>query len=149
LIRDVGKDLTLEEIRAKFVRDVDLLISEGYKREVQPKIEVFRKEKHQELLCAKDDQLIAIVSNQGFDMGVPVFDLDDMKGLADFIEKEYLQPKEKRDISLFVDGKAIPLNPFVRGFLSKSILGMVRSLRGCAAAKNIEIRIESKELEPL
>ena len=47
LIRDVEKDLTLDELREKLVQDVDLILSEGYKKDVQPKIEIFRKEKHQ------------------------------------------------------------------------------------------------------
>jgi len=145
LIRDVEEDQALEEIREKLVRDVDLILSEGFKREVHPKVEIFRKEKYTELLCTKDDKLIAIVSNQAFDMGVPVFDLDDVKGLADFIEKKFLQPKEKKAIFLFADGKAIPLNPFVRGFLTKAVRGMVSSLKGCDGAKRIEIRIDSKD----
>ncbi len=135
LIRDVEKDLTLEEIREKLIQDVDLIVSEGYKKDVQPKIEVFRKEKHQELLCTKEDHLVAIASNQTFDIGVPVFDLDDMKGLAEFIEETFLQPKEKKTIFLIVDGKAIPLNPFVRGFLAKTVRGMVSSLKGCDGPK--------------
>jgi len=145
VIRDVEKDMTLDEIRERFIQDVDLLLSEGYKREVHPKIEIFRKEKHTELLCTKEDKLIAIVSNQAFDRGVPVFDLDDMKGLADFVEKKYLQPKEKKTVSLFVDGKAIPLNPFVRGFIAKSIRGMVNSLKGCNMAGSIQVRIDPED----
>jgi molybdopterin-guanine dinucleotide biosynthesis protein B len=92
LIRDVEKDLTLDEIRGKFIQDVDLILSEGYKKDIQPKIEIFRKEKHKELLCTKGDNLIAIVSNQTFEVGVPCFDLDDMKGLSSFIEKKFLKP---------------------------------------------------------
>ncbi len=145
LIRDAEEDQALEEIREKLIRDVDLILSEGFKREVHPKIEISRKEKQTELLCTKDDKLIAIVSDQTFDMGVPVFGLDDMKGLADFIEKKYLQPKEKKTIFLFADGKAIPLNPFVRGFLAKAVRGMVSSLKGCDGARRIEIRIEDEK----
>lgn len=92
LIRDVEKDLTLDDIRGKFIQDVDLILSEGYKKDIQPKIEIFRKEKHKELLCTKEDNLIAIVSNQTFEVGVPCFDLDDMKGLSSFIEKKFLKP---------------------------------------------------------
>src|SRR4030042_3390165 len=51
VIRDVERDLTLEEIREKFIRDVDLILSEGYKNDVQPKIEGFRKGKYKDLLC--------------------------------------------------------------------------------------------------
>src|SRR4030066_715549 len=84
LIRDVEKDSTLDEIRGRWVQDVDLLLSEGYKKDVQPKIEVFRKEKHKKLLCTKKDNLIAIVSNRKFNVGVPCFHLEDMKGLCNF-----------------------------------------------------------------
>ena len=95
LIRDVEKDWSLDEIRGKLIQDVDLILSEGYKKDIQPKIEIFRKEKHRELLCTKEDNLIAIVSNRTFDRGVPCFDLEDVKGLADLIEKEFLPPKKK------------------------------------------------------
>ena len=92
LIRDVEKDLTLEEIRDKFIQDVDLILSEGYKKDVQPKIEVFRKGKYKDLLCTEEDNLIAVTSDQPFDIGVPSFDLEDVKGLSDFIEKRFLIP---------------------------------------------------------
>jgi molybdopterin-guanine dinucleotide biosynthesis protein B len=144
LIRDVEKDLTLEEIREKLIQDVDLILSEGYKKDVQPKIEVFRKEKHKELLCTEKDNLIAIVSNQAFNIGIPCFDLEDTKGLANFIEKKFLISKAKGSVFLKVDGKEIPLNRFVRGFLSNAIKGMVASLRGCEKAERIEIHIEGK-----
>lgn len=94
LIRDVEKDLTLDEIRGRWIKDVDLILSEGYKRDVQPKIEIFRKEKHKKLLCTKRDNLIAIVSNQKFRVGVPCFDLEDMRGLANFIEEEVLKSRK-------------------------------------------------------
>jgi len=145
LIRDVEKDLTLDEIRDKLIRDVDLILSEGYKRDVQPKIEIFRKEKHQELLCAKEDNLIAIVSDQTFNVGVPCFDLEDMKGLSSFIEKEILRSPKEKEISLEVGGKPIPLSPFIRDFLTKTIKGMLSALKGCDPAGRIEIHIEGEE----
>jgi len=144
LIRDVEKDLTLEEIREQLIQGVDLILSEGYKKDVQPKIEVFRKEKHKELLCTKEDNLIAIVSNQKFNIGVPCFGLEDMKRLADFIEKKFLKSKGEEGITLKVDGRTIPLKPFIRDFLSGSIKGMVSSLKGCEKPKKIEIQIEAE-----
>ncbi len=96
LIRDVEKDLTLDEIRDRLIRDVDLILSEGYKKDNQPKIEIFRKEMHKKPLCTLEDRLVAIVSNQSFDMGVPCFDLEDVKGLADFIEKNFLLQRQER-----------------------------------------------------
>lgn len=142
LIRDVEKDLTLDEIREKFIQDVDLILSEGYKKDVQPKIEVFRKEKHKKLLCAKKDNLVVIVSNQKLRVAVPCFDLEDMKGLADFIEKEFLKSKKEKEISLRVDGRPIPMTPFVRDFLAGTVRGMLSALKGCELPERIEIRIK-------
>jgi len=144
LIRDVEKDLTLEEIREKLIQDVDLILSEGYKKDVQPKIEIFRKEKHKELLCTKEDNLIGIVSDKKFRVGVSCFFLDDVRGVADFIEKKYLQSEREGDVSLKVDGKKIPMTPFVKNFVAHTIKGMLFSLKGCGNAKEIEIRVEGE-----
>lgn len=145
LIRDVEKDLTLEEIRERLIQDVDLILSEGYKKDVQPKIEIFRKEKHKKLLCTKKDNLIAIVSDKKFRVGVSCFFLDDIRGVAEFIEKKYLQSKREGDVSLKVDGKKIPMTPFVKSFVTHTIKGMLTSLKGCEDPQHIEIRIEDKE----
>ncbi len=145
LIRDVEKDLTLDEIRARWIQDVDLILSEGYKRDVQPKIEVFRKEKHKKLLCTKKDSLIAVVSNRRFRVGVPCFGLEDMRGLSNFIEKQFLKSKKEGAISLRVGGEPIPMTPFVRDFLTKTVKGMLSALRGCETSEQIEIHIEEKE----
>jgi molybdopterin-guanine dinucleotide biosynthesis protein B len=148
LIRDVEKDLTLTELREKLIQDVDLILSEGYKKDVQPKIEIFRKEKHKELLCTKEDNLIAIVSNQKFNIGVPCFGLEDMKGLSNFIEKEFLKSKRGDEVVLKIDGRSVQLKPFIKDFLSKSIKGMISSLKGCDPAQRIEIRIEEPPPSP-
>jgi molybdopterin-guanine dinucleotide biosynthesis adapter protein len=145
LIRDVERDLSLMEIRDKLIRNVDLVLSEGYKKDVQPKVEIFRKERHQELLCSKEDNLIAIVSDQTFNVGVPCFDLEDMKGLSDFIEKEFLIPGKGKEVSLNVGGKPIPLSPFVTDFMAKTIKGMLSALKGCDPASPVEIRIDGEE----
>jgi molybdopterin-guanine dinucleotide biosynthesis protein B len=144
LIRDVEKDLTLAELREKFILDVDLLLSEGYKKDVQPKIEIFRMEKHQELLCTPEDNLVAIVSDKEFHVGVSCFSLDDVKGVADFIENKFLKLKAEEVITLKVDGRTIPLKPFIRDFLSGSIKGMLSSLKGCEKPQKIEIHIETE-----
>jgi molybdopterin-guanine dinucleotide biosynthesis protein B len=91
LIRDMDHDADLEELRERYIRDVDLIISEGYKRNPHPKIEVFRKELNRELLCTVADQLLALASDVPFSIGVPCFDLNDTQSLADFIEKKFLK----------------------------------------------------------
>ncbi len=145
LIRDVEKDMNLEEIREKLIRDVDLILSEGYKKDVQPKVEIFRKEMHKKLLCKRKDNLVAIVSNRKFRVGVPCFDLEDTKGLANFIEKEFLKSKKEKEISLRVNGKPISMTPFVKDFVTGTIRGMLSALKGFEKPRRIEIHIEDED----
>jgi hypothetical protein len=45
---------------------------------------------HDEPLCKSDDSLVALVSDTPLDLGVPRFELDDIKGLADLVERKFL-----------------------------------------------------------
>jgi molybdopterin-guanine dinucleotide biosynthesis protein B len=74
----------------KFFDDMDLVITEGYKKENKPKIEVVREARHTNVLLKADRHLVAVVSDIGFNLKVPVFDLEDIDGLTDFIEDNYL-----------------------------------------------------------
>jgi molybdopterin-guanine dinucleotide biosynthesis protein MobB len=74
----------------RYFEDVDLLITEGYKREKTPKIEVLRRALDAELMCRHDPGLIAVATDANLDVHVPVFRLDDPIPIADFIEKRFL-----------------------------------------------------------
>lgn len=87
LIQDVRKDHTLEELRDRFKLEVDLILSEGYKRGPHPKIEVFRQRHCKELVCSAEDNLLAIASDAPLTVGVPCLDINDVKALVDLIEK--------------------------------------------------------------
>ena len=141
LIREVDHDAELAELRDKYIQDVDLILSEGFKRNPHPKIEVSRKAMHRELLCTREDNLLAIAADQSFDMGVPCFDLNDAKGLADLIEEKILKGKKSPPVSLKVNGKEIPLSPFVQNFIRTTVKGMVSSLKGCSSPQSVEVRI--------
>ena len=73
-----------------FFDDLDLVITEGYKGAKKPKIEVVRAARHQEVLLADDRNLIAVATDVEMVMEVPVFGLEEVDQLADFIEKNYL-----------------------------------------------------------
>ena len=74
----------------RFFDDLDLIITEGYKKEDKPKIEVVRAARHADVLLENDKHLVAVVSDVELQLNVPVFDLEDVDRLADFIEKKYL-----------------------------------------------------------
>jgi molybdopterin-guanine dinucleotide biosynthesis protein B len=143
MIRDVDHDAELPELREQYIRDVDLILTEGFKRNNQPKIEVFRQEAHHELLCRKEDNLVAIASNRRFDVGVPCFDLNDAHGLVDLIEDHFLKGKKGRSpkIKLVVNTKEIPLSPFVRKSIQATVFGMLSALKGCDSPQSVELQI--------
>jgi molybdopterin-guanine dinucleotide biosynthesis protein B len=80
---------TLDRLQHYF-DDLDLLITEGYKKENKPKIEVVRSARHTEALLKDDRHLVAVVTDVDLKMKIPVFGLDDIDQLADFIEQNYL-----------------------------------------------------------
>lgn len=89
MISRVEQEKDLDQLAA-MITDVDLILTEGYKRAKKPKIEVFRTGVYDELLC-DPHELIAIASDCQFDNGVPCFGLDDAAGLVDRIEELYLK----------------------------------------------------------
>ena len=74
-----------------FLGDTDLILAEGFKKQPLKKIEIFRTDSdHKEPMCMEDPNLIAFVTDSGHRPRVPVFGLDDVQGIASFIEKTYL-----------------------------------------------------------
>ena len=88
-IQRIERELELPEIAAA-INDVDIILTEGYKRGPAPKIEVSRADKGRELLCTREE-LVALATDQPFEMDVPQFGLDDAAGLADLIERQFLR----------------------------------------------------------
>lgn len=79
----------LAEILAKLA-PADLIVVEGYKRAVMPKIEVRRKGASQtEPLAPHDPNIVAIAADtpDAHAGMLPVFHLDDVSGLADFLTR--------------------------------------------------------------
>jgi molybdopterin-guanine dinucleotide biosynthesis protein MobB len=84
---------TLGETIATYCRDVDIVLTEGFKRSNMPKVEVHRRERSATLLCRgeeHDPALFAVASDEPLELDVPVFDLNDAPGLCSLIEKRFL-----------------------------------------------------------
>lgn len=78
----------LENLTGYF-QDMDLIITEGFKRVEKPKIEIFRAAAHKQPFCLHDKNLIAFVTDTDFNLNVPTFGLEDIPQIADFIEKNF------------------------------------------------------------
>lgn len=76
-----------------YCTDLDIVLTEGFKRSTMPKIEVHRKERSDRLICRDeqyDPHLIAVASDSKLQVDVPLFNINDSVGLCDLIVKRFL-----------------------------------------------------------
>ena len=90
LIEDTKKDYTIAELRDRYIREVDIILIEGYKKNPYPKIEVYRKEISARPLANREDNLIAIVTDDPVTVDVPRFHKEDIVELSDLIVDLFL-----------------------------------------------------------
>jgi molybdopterin-guanine dinucleotide biosynthesis protein B len=84
MVMDVEYDHSLDEL-VLFFNGMDIILTEGYKKDHKPKLEIFRTEITQEPLCKDDENLLAFISDAPIDFGVLVFSAEDVKGVADLL----------------------------------------------------------------
>ena len=140
LFKEVAK-VELPHLAFLLFSDCDIVICEGFKSSNVPKLEVYRKELKEAPLFKKVPNVIGVISDTEIE-GIRNFPIEKPEKVADFIEEEFL--KRKEDAELFVDGKKIPLKPFVRSALKGVILGFVKTLKGIGKEScKVEIRLHS------
>ena len=49
--------------------------------------------------------------------------------------------KSSANVELAVNGEKVKLNNFIQGFISQTLIGMVKSLRGISNIETIELKI--------
>ena len=75
------------EDQMKHLSPCDLLIVEGFKHAPIPKLEVWRKVTGEPLLHPQDSHIVAVASDERIETRLPLLDLNDDAGIADFIVK--------------------------------------------------------------
>ena len=85
LVEDVDRELGLAELLSRHVHDVDLVITEGYKTENVPRIEVYNVRSHEPPVSLGHRNLLALITDMPMDAPVPVLQRDDIGKLAEFI----------------------------------------------------------------
>lgn len=73
-----------------YFHDMDLVITEGFKRKNRPKIEVFRRAVHAAPLYRGQADFVAMVTDTDLPLDIRRFDFENIAGLADFIEERFL-----------------------------------------------------------
>lgn len=93
-INPESQEPPLRETISHYFTDVDIVLTEGFKKNDLPKIEVHRKECSSRLLYrdeTHDSNLIAVASDEPLDIDVPVFDLNDDSAICDFLVERFLK----------------------------------------------------------
>jgi len=73
----------------KYFSEMDLVLAEGFKRENNPKIEVFRSEGCAEPLRINDN-LIAFVTDSDINLSAPKFGLNDIEKLTEMVIEKFI-----------------------------------------------------------
>lgn len=93
LIKQHPTEPSLSELITSYFSDVDLVLTEGFKKSGLPKIEVHRSERSPKLLCRgeeDDPTLIAVASDAALQLDVPVLDLNSPALVANFVEERFI-----------------------------------------------------------
>jgi len=144
LIKPITPVLTIDEIARLIGEDCDIILAEGFKQGSAPKIEVHRREVGPPLSAVK--KLIAIATDESLETKTRQFSLQDIKGLADLLEKGFIKPQRERT-SLYINNVSVPLTSFPKEIISNVLLTMVSCLKGVGAVSSLDIflRKETKQ----
>jgi len=137
IIKPVDHELSVEELAGNLGEDYDLILSEGFSRGNAPKVEIHRKEAGP--LLEITSNLFAVVTDEPLDIEVMQFSLDDVKGVADLIEKEYIQPDRER-VSLHINGNMVPLSELPPQVTSDMLAVLAKHWKGGREIKSLEFR---------
>lgn len=140
VIKKPEQELTLDRITEMVCDGMDIVISEGYKFDDKPKIEVFRSEVSDRILSDEKD-LVALVTDRRFDIDVPQFSFDDADGIVKLIIEKYLANTSSAGVSLIVNGVPLDMKPFIQDMFINSVSGLVAALHGTENAKEIKITV--------
>jgi len=139
LIKHVEYEQPLEKLLNLIGDDIDLVLVEGFRETKSPKIEVHRKELGS-LYCSPDE-LVAIVTDEYMNVPVPQFSPHEIKEIANIIEKSSSDFSSEDDLALLVNGREVALNHFAKSIMSRTLQGMVSSLKGTTPIENIQISL--------
>ena len=135
LIKPVAPDITLDEVARVLGENYDIILTEGFKQENAPKIEVYRKGVGPPLSGIK--RLIAIVSDEPVETKVRWFSEQDIKGVADLLEAGFIKPQKERTC-LYINNVPITLTAWPKQVITNVLLALVSSLKGVEEVRSLE-----------
>jgi molybdopterin-guanine dinucleotide biosynthesis protein B len=144
-MKPVTEELTLNEIAHLFGEDYDIILAEGFKKDKAPKIEVYRREVGPPFGTVS--KLMAIVTDDPLKTKTMQFSLEDVKGLADLLEQDFIIPQRER-LTLYINNALVTLSIFPKKIIGNVLLAMVSSLKGVSQIRSLEISLRRQPSKP-
>lgn len=142
--------LPASQLAFRLFPDAEVVLAEGFKGDASiPKIAVMhpgapREHGTLEELLAAAENVVAVAADpataSGAVEGLPILDPADPEAVASFVE-ELIIPQVEEAVTLWADGREIPLNRFVKAALQGTLKGFIGSLRGTEGVKEAVIRV--------
>lgn len=139
LVRDVASDKDVDELVNLYFSEMDIVLTEGYKWEQYPKIEVFRAARGGTPLDGRNATWAAFVSDADLETDLPRFGLDDISPLADFLLTQF--PRTP-GLSLLADGKPVLLSDEKQEQLATYIRTLVEEEQDTPRSISLKIRYD-------
>jgi molybdopterin-guanine dinucleotide biosynthesis protein B len=136
LIKPVPQALTIDQMACHLGEAYDIILAEGFKESNVPKIEVHRKEIGPPLSAIR--KRIAIVTDVPLTIKTRQFSTDDVRGLANLLEKGFIKPQRKRT-TLYVNNTPVTLATFPKQLIRNTLIGMVAALKGVGKVNTLEL----------
>ena len=138
IIKPFKSQPALEQVLRFLGEDYDIILTEGFKEGSAPKIEVHLQKSGAPLQAIKG--LLAIVTDEPLETKARQYSFDDIKSLADLLEKGFIK-SEKGRTSLYINNVPVVLKSFPKKIIKDTICGMLSALSGLGRIKSIDIHL--------
>jgi molybdopterin-guanine dinucleotide biosynthesis protein B len=133
--RASGRDV--DELSFRVSAPGDIVLVEGYKRSPGKKIVVLGGDLDLDSL----EGVVAVVTDEPSECEGPTYTADQTGELCDLIEKLAATPTDQTWATrVLVNGKEVPLNPFVQDVMASALEGMTEVLRDVPEVETLELR---------
>ena len=96
-LEKVGEEKHLDELARRVDGSADIIVVEGFKCAGADKLEISRSARSDSLACSEDELLGVISDREEAASGLPVFAIDDIPGVADFLADQYELEAGRKD----------------------------------------------------
>ena len=144
IFKPLEDDFSPEDFSHYICWDYDIILTEGFKRNSYPKIEVHRAEQGDDLLSPLE-QLLAVVTDVPIEVNVPQFSRDDTLEIINLIENNIISQNKNDNVNLMVNEKPISVRRPVRNLLTRTIIAMSVGLNGTSKVKSLRFSLRRKD----